>query len=212
MHTHHFSSPQISPDKNIVLTGFMGTGKTTIGQLLADRLDRRFVDMDTLLTEHFGQPIAAVFSQQGESVFRTAERTLCRQLAEERGLVISTGGGALVDPLNRQVFAATGVLLCLTATVEEILHRVESNDERPLLGERTARHERITTLLARRREAYEAIPYQVDTTGFTPTQIVEQVLAALAADAEAPGMTRLPVCLPTEQYDLCLGDGLLAHA
>jgi shikimate kinase / 3-dehydroquinate synthase len=199
-------------NKNIILTGFMGTGKTTIGRLLADRLDRRFVDMDVLLESHFGKPISTVFAAEGESVFRDAERALCAQLAQEQGLVISTGGGALVDPANQTTLGQTGVLLCLTATVDEILTRIEAAEDRPLLGERSARRQRITTLLHTRRDAYGTISHQVDTTSRTPEAIIEQVLTALAADAEAPGMSVLPVRTPDGQYDICLGDGLLHHA
>ena len=198
--------------RNIILTGFMGTGKTTIGRLLADRLDRRFVDMDVLLENHFGKPISAVFAEEGEPVFRSAERALCAQLAQEQGLVISTGGGALVDPANRAVLGQTGVLLCLTATVDEILRRIEAAEDRPLLGERSARRQRTAPLLHTRRDAYGAIPHQVDTTGRTLEVIIDQVLAALTADAEAPGMSVLPVRTPVDQYDICLGDGLLHHA
>ena len=199
-------------ERNIILTGFMGTGKTTVGRLLAERLDRRFVDMDLLLETQFGKPISAVFAEEGEPVFRDAERTLCAQLAQERGLVISTGGGALVDPANRAALGQTGMLLCLTATVDEILRRVETAEDRPLLGERSARRQRIATLLHARRDAYGAIPHQIDTAGRTPEAIINQVLAALAADGEAPGMSVLPVHTPEGQYDICLGDGLLRHA
>lgn len=206
---HHIRFLQ---NTNIILTGFMGTGKTTVGRLLAERLGRRFVDMDTLLETQFGKPISSVFAEEGEPVFRAAERALCVQLAQEQGLVISTGGGALVDPANRAVLGQTGVLLCLTATVEEILQRIEAADDRPLLGERSARRERIASLLQSRRDAYGAIPHQVDTTGRTPEQIVVQALVELEAAAEAPGMSVLPVRTPEGQYGICLGDGLLRHA
>jgi shikimate kinase / 3-dehydroquinate synthase len=198
--------------KNIVLTGFMGTGKTTIGRMLAQRLARRFVDMDAELEAHFGKPIAAVFADEGEPYFRAAERRLCEQLADEQGLVISTGGGALVDPANRTTLGRTGVLLCLTATADEILRRVGGAADRPLLGDPRERHARVLSLLRGRRDAYGAIPHQIDTTGRTPVEIVEAVITALAADAEAPGLTCIPVRTAGEAYDLCIGDGLLLHA
>ncbi len=197
--------------KNIILTGFMGTGKTTIGRLLADQLARPFVDMDAELTRQFGKPIATVFAELGEPAFRQAERALCQRLANQSGLVVSTGGGALVDAENRATFGASGTLICLTADAEEILRRVESNDERPLLGERTDYRQRITTLLASRQAAYGAIPHQIETSGISCEQVVERVLAAVASDAEVSGMTRLPVRTAQENYDICLGDGLLAH-
>lgn len=199
-------------DKNIVLTGFMGTGKTTIGRLLAEHLQRPFVDMDAELEAHFGKSIAAVFAAEGEAYFRAAERTLCEQLAQERGLVISTGGGALVDPANRAVLGQHGVLICLTATVDETLRRVEAVDDRPLLGDRAERRQRAAGLLRDRRDAYGAIPHHLDTSGHTPEELLARILTILADDAEAPGMTRIPVRTPAEQYDICLGAGVLAHA
>jgi 3-dehydroquinate synthase len=197
---------------NIILTGFMGTGKTTIGQALAGRLGRTFVDMDTRLESHFGKPIAQVFAQEGETVFRAAESALCRQLAQEQGLVVSTGGGALVNPQNRQILGETGVLICLTATVDEILRRVEAADDRPLLGDRAERRARIEPLLRSRRPAYEAMSHQIDTSGRTPEEVVTLVLDALAGESEAPGMTRMAVHAPAGDYDICIGDGLLAQA
>lgn len=200
-------------ETNIVITGFMGTGKTTIGQMVANRLDRRFVDMDTQLEAHFGKPISAVFADDGEAAFRVAEAQLCSQLAQEAGLVISTGGGALVSPGNRAALSEQGVLICLTASVDAILERVEANNERPLLpGDRADRAQRIRDLLHDRRHAYAAISHQVDTSGRTPDEIVEAIIMTLAAETEAPGMTRIPVREPGGSYDICLGTGLLAQA
>jgi len=199
--------------KNIILTGFMGTGKSTIGYLLAERLHRRFVDMDDQLVAHFGKPIADVFAQEGEPFFRAAEQQLCQQLAAETGLVISTGGGALVNPQNRQTFAQSGVLICLTATVDEILRRIEQAHDRPMLpGNLDERRHRVRSLLHERRQAYAAIPHQVETTGLSPDQIVTRLLDVLAAEVEAAGMTRIRVQGPTEAYHICIGDGLLQQS
>lgn len=199
-------------EKNIVITGFMGTGKTTVGRLLAERLDRRFVDMDTQIEDHFGKPIPRIFAEDGEPAFRVLEAQLCAHLAQEQGLVLSTGGGALVNSGNRQVLSETGVLICLTATVDTILERVESNSDRPLLpGTREERSRRIRQLLHERRHAYSAIAHQVNTSGRSPAQIVEELLITLDADQEAKGMTRIPVREPGGSYDICLGAGLLAQ-
>jgi shikimate kinase / 3-dehydroquinate synthase len=201
-----------SDSNNIILTGFMGTGKTTIGRLLAAHLDRPFIDMDDQLAAHFGKPIREVFAQDGEGVFRTAEAQLCTQLAQQSGLVISTGGGALVSAENRASLGATGVLLCLTANVDEILHRVATTGERPLLNvPELEQRQRIRYLLASRRAAYGAIPHQIDTTGYSPEAIVEQILATLAGNAESSGMTRLVVRGPSEEYHICIGEGILAQ-
>jgi 3-dehydroquinate synthase len=199
--------------QNIVITGFMGTGKSTVGSLLAERLGRPYVDMDALLAQQFGKPIAAVFAEEGEEAFRAAEAALCEELAAEQGLVISTGGGALVNERSRNALGATGMLVCLTASEGEILRRLGGATDRPLLpGEEDEKRKRIRTLLGVRRAAYGAIPYQIDTDGRTPQQIADQVIAAAADHAEAPGMQRLPVRAPEGTYDLCLGEGILAAA
>jgi len=208
------SQNRTSPShKNIILTGFMGTGKTTVGALLAERLGREFVDMDSQIEAHFGKSIPEVFADEGEATFRVAEAQLCQQLSERQNLVISTGGGALVNPHNRHALAESGVLICLTATVDEIARRVAEMQDRPLLDVSAAeRRQRIRDLLHERRQAYATIPQQVDTTGRTPADIVEAVLDTLDAEREIPGMTRIPVRSPDGSYHICIGEGVLAHA
>lgn len=199
--------------KNIVITGFMGTGKSTVGQLVAARLGRRFVDMDDILTQRAGKPISAIFAEEGEAEFRRAEAALCVELTQEQGLVISTGGGALVSAENRNALSASGVLICLNASADEILRRLAAATDRPLLGdELAAREERVRTLLTQRRAAYAAIPYQVDTEGRSAEAVAALVEQAAQADAELPGMVRIPVAAPEGAYDICLGEGVLAAA
>lgn len=191
----------------------MGTGKTTVGQLLAERLDREFIDIDTQIEAHYGKPISQVFADEGEPHFRVTEARLCQQLAEQNGLVISTGGGALVNSGNREVLAQSGVIICLTATVDEILRRVDEMGVRPLLNNSPEeRRQRIRNLLHERRHAYAAIAHQADTTGRTPAEIVDALFQTLAAEQEVSGMTRIPVQNPLGSYDICLGEGLLEHA
>ncbi|HXF62445.1 MAG TPA: shikimate kinase, partial [Caldilineaceae bacterium] len=200
-------------DRNIVITGFMGTGKTTIGRLLAERLGRPFVDMDEQIEARFAKPIPRIFAEDGEAAFRVAEAQLCHQLAQEQGVVLSTGGGALVNPSNRHALAQRGVIICLTATVDTILERIQQADNRPLLpGDLEERRQRIRQLLHERRHAYAAIAHQVDTSGRTPAQVVDDLLLTLQAEAEAPGMTRIPVREPSGSYDICLGEGLLEQS
>lgn len=139
---------------NVVLTGFMATGKSTIGRLLARALGYEWVDTDAVIEAKHG-PIPEIFMAEGEQAFRQLERDLAAELAGRDGLVISTGGGMMLDPANRAVLGGSGRVFCLTAEPGEILSRVEGQDgpPRPLLSG-GAPSARIEELLAERVEAY----------------------------------------------------------
>ena len=109
---------------NIILTGFMGTGKTAVGREVAARLGRPFVDLDDLIVQRAGKAIPEIFAQDGESAFRALEAATCGEMAAPAGLVIATGGGAVVNPANREALAAGGTVICLEADLETILQRV----------------------------------------------------------------------------------------
>ena len=167
--------------QNIVLSGFMGVGKTQVGQAVAAKLGRPFIDMDEILEEHFGMSIPAVFETQGETVFRKHESLLSRELAQQEGLVISTGGGALVSETNRQAFARNGFLVCLQCDLDEIMRRVSKAKNRPMLEGDDLRN-RIATLLEKRKAAYEEISHQIDTTRLTVDQAAEAIVALWRAE------------------------------
>ncbi len=121
-------------DDNIILTGFMGTGKTTTGRLLAARLGREFVDTDELIVARDGRAIADIFNEDGETHFRELEAAVAQELARRRGLVVATGGRLMLDPANATALGATGPVFCLTAEPEDILGRVAATGgKRPLL-------------------------------------------------------------------------------
>jgi shikimate kinase/3-dehydroquinate synthase len=187
---------------NLIITGFMGTGKSEVGREVARRLGWELVDMDVLIEERGGMTIAEMFAQRGEEFFRQQERQLCQELAQRRGLVIATGGGALIPEENRQALGASGLLVCLTCDVEEIVQRLAQAEGRPLLKV-ADRRERIKALLAQRREAYSRIPHQIDTTGLTVEEVAEKVIGLL--------VKRIPVRTPTGSYEIHLGEGLLTR-
>lgn len=169
---------------HIILTGFMGTGKTEVGRRLARLLGRTFVDTDRLVETTAGRTVAEVFASEGETGFRARERAAIAEACALPEAVLATGGGALIDPENRRRLAAAGPIVCLTATPEEILRRIGSAQSRPLLaGSRTdaERLERIRGLLAARSAAYAAVSHTVETTGLTVDQVVERVRTAVEA-------------------------------
>lgn len=164
---------------NVVLTGFMGTGKSTVGRLLAGRTGRAFVDTDAIIEDRHG-PIPEIFATQGEAAFRQMEREVAAELAALDGLVIGTGGRLLLDPVNAEVLGRTGRVFCLTASVDTILQRVAPDGDaagRPLLAGADVR-ERITALLVDRAPGYAAFE-QVDTDGRTPAEVVDEVVRRL---------------------------------
>jgi shikimate kinase len=162
----------MSNDRNIVITGFMGTGKTTVGRRVAELLQRPFIDTDEEIVRRTGRTIPDIFAHDGESNFRHIERRMSRFLAAQRGYVIATGGGMLVDESNLEVMLASGLVICLNATPEAIMQRLKDDPiERPLLkGD-------WRTLLEKRRVAYASIPNQLDTTGKTPDEIAGEIVA-----------------------------------
>jgi 3-dehydroquinate synthase len=203
---------------NIILTGFMGTGKTAVGREVAAQLGRPFVDLDDLIVARAGKPIPRIFAENGEPAFRALEAALCQELAAPAGLVIATGGGAVLDPANREALAAGGILICLEADVATILARLEGADDRPLLAT-SNRRPRIVELLEQRAAAYAAVPHHLDTTGLSIAAAAERVLG-IAAGLPEGGHRHLvtlspchPVTLsPAAGYDVLIADGLLAQA
>jgi shikimate kinase/3-dehydroquinate synthase len=198
-------------DENLILTGFMGAGKTCVGEELARRLGREFVDMDRVIEARQGMAVADIFAGRGEVHFRRLEADLCRELAARTGIVVATGGGTLLPAANREILSASGPAVCLSASPDEILSRLEAATDRPLLdaGDRQGR---IAALLAERTPGYGRIPLQVDTTGLTVSQVADRVLALVSRQAEAAPVSPIPVRYPGGEYPVHLGRGLLAQA
>lgn len=160
----------------IVLTGFMGTGKSTVGRLLAQRLDYEWIDTDDLIERRHG-PIAEIFRTQGEAGFRSCERSVIADLVGDAGRVISTGGRLMLDPEN-VASLQHAIVFCLTADIDTIVARTGGDGiVRPLLGD-DDRRDRVATLLDERAVAYAAFE-QVPTTGLTPEEVVTDILTRL---------------------------------
>lgn len=165
--------------ESIVLTGFMGTGKTTVGRLLAERLGFDFVDTDQMIEADHG-PIPLIFAEQGEEAFRAIERSLAAELATRQSTVIATGGRFMLDDANASALGSIARVFCLSAPLAVILERVlgDGTAHRPLLdGDDPAG--RIDTLLTERAAAYEGFE-QVDTAGRTPSDIADDIAGRLS--------------------------------
>jgi 3-dehydroquinate synthase len=169
---------------NIVLTGFMGTGKTTVGKLVAEMTGRPFLDTDDQIVGRAGMSIPEIFVTLGEARFREIEKEVCRDLASQDGLVVATGGGMLVDEENRALMESSALVVCLNAAPDAIEERVGRDNQRPLLKSDWK------SLLEHRRAVYATISYQVETTGKSPEQVAQEIVALLHTEwlnVDAPG-------------------------
>jgi shikimate kinase len=179
----------------LILTGFMATGKSSVGPMVARRLGWEFVDVDHVIVARAGKPVARIFADHGEAHFRRLEREAVAHLTSDQRRcphchgphpeVISTGGGALVDEANCAALKRVGVIVCLTARPEVIAARVErSKTKRPKLtegGKPTL--ERVRELMRERADAYARADVQVDSSDFTVEQLTDHVIAAFGIHA-----------------------------
>ncbi len=202
------------PAAAVSLAGFMGAGKSVVGRRLAARLGLAHLETDDLIEAATGRSITELFAQEGEARFREYERAAVREATSRRGVVISTGGGALTQPENLPLLRAAGPLICLTASPETILERTRTATHRPLLSG-ADRETAVTTLLAERAPAYAAADYAVATDGLSPEEVVEGVIAALRDDPRGVFLLNKPVQVPVEvagaEYTVHVGHGLLEN-
>ncbi len=161
--------------KNIVLTGFMGTGKTEVGRELARVLGWRLIDVDGEIVRSRNMSINEIFGKFGEPEFRDIETETIKEISKKKNVIISTGGGAVLRQENMDILRENGVIVCLSATPETILGRTSSNDERPLLRVNNPL-EKIGELLEFRRPFYEKADIIIDTEEKTPLQVAEEIL------------------------------------
>lgn len=168
---------QMAP--NIILTGFMGTGKTTVGKLLATELGYEFVDTDAMIEARSDMTIANIFAALGEGAFRAMEQEVARELSTQQSLVIATGGRMMLDEVNAYALGKTGRIFCLAATADEIIARVTADEkrvERPLLSVADPA-QRVLDLLEERAPLYGQFE-QITTSEKSPEQVAKQILMA----------------------------------
>lgn len=159
---------------HIVLIGFMGTGKSTVGQLLAQRLGYAVVDMDAEIERREGRLIRDIFAEEGEGAFRKAESdTLSEILSRSEVQIIATGGGAVLAEQNREAMLSNGFVIALTADTADIIQRVGNDPARPLLQGNAA--DRVHKLLLERKHAYDFAHLTLNTTGLTAQQVADKI-------------------------------------
>lgn len=164
--------------RNIVLVGFMGTGKTSVGRVLADRLGWIFSDTDHHVEEKAGMPVSQIFAEQGEEAFRQLETEALQELLGLQNRIIATGGGAVLKEENRRLMEEGGLVVALNAAEEVIVERVREDAARPLLAGNV--EERVRLLMEARRTAYAFAPVQLDTGRLTVQQAAERIIGELA--------------------------------
>ncbi|MBV8141551.1 MAG: shikimate kinase [Verrucomicrobia bacterium] len=165
--------------RNLVLVGFMGSGKSSVGREIARRWAFRFVDTDATIRQRYKKSILDIFTAFGEPVFRDEENRALQDLQNSLQFVIATGGGIVLQPRNLPLLRALGVVLWLTASEEIIWERVSRNQNRPLLQTENPRLT-ISNLMAARSPLYGAVAdLTVDTSGLTHQQVADRVVEAI---------------------------------
>ena len=164
---------------NVVLIGFMGTGKTSVGKRLAQILGYSFFDTDLEVEKVTGLTITEIFTRFGETRFRAEEILVVKKIAATRNSVIATGGGVVLNPDNVINLKQNGILIWLQATPEKILARTQSDHRRPLLKKRKS-ISLISSFLEQRSLFYQqSADYEVDTSALNPDQVVATILSLL---------------------------------
>lgn len=166
---------------NIFLIGPMGAGKSAVGRQLARMLKRRFYDADAEIEVRAGVDIPFIFEKEGESGFRRREREVIDELAQLDGIVLATGGGAVLDPDNRATLASRGFVVYLVASVGQQLERTRASTHRPLLDTPDPAA-RLASLMTEREPLYEGLAaLQVNTDGRQVRDVAMEIRRALAA-------------------------------
>jgi len=177
---------------NIFLVGLMGAGKSTIGRHLAKSLELEFVDSDHEIERRTGASIPLIFDVEGEAGFRQREKKIIDELTQRSGIVLATGGGAVLDPENRACLRERGTVIYLYATVDQLLARTAKDRNRPLLQTPDPRGRLQELLLARDALYREVADAVVDTGGRTARSAEKEILAKIREPERAKRQSKPP--------------------
>lgn len=168
--------------RNLFLVGPMGAGKSTIGRQLADLLKMQFFDSDREIEERCGASIDWIFDIEGEDAFRERERKMIEELTEKSGIVLATGGGAILSPESRERLSARGTVIYLRATIDQQVERTEKDTRRPLLQVEN-RREKIEELAQERERLYcDVADIVIDTDSGTVRSVANSIVKLLEED------------------------------
>ncbi|TDX45410.1 shikimate kinase [Orenia marismortui] len=160
---------------NISLIGFMGTGKSTIGHKLAERLNYKFIDLDEEIVKIDGRPIPTIFAENGEKYFRDLESKATAEISKDNNQVIATGGGIVLRPKNIEYLKSKGIVVLLEASAEVIFERTQHDNNRPLL-EVADPLAKIKTMMEERADKYNCTEHQIDTTALSVEEVIEEII------------------------------------
>lgn len=171
----------LAKTRNISLVGFMGTGKTSVGKALGRQSSRNVIDVDQWIENRTRRKIRDIFEHEGEPRFRVLEKEAIAEIARLEGVVITTGGGAVLDPANVEALKKCGWLVALSAKPETIFERVKDSRHRPLLqtGATAETRQEIVRLLSARAPFYAKADYTFETDGLSPEQVAQLILETL---------------------------------
>ena len=169
--------------KNIVLTGFMGTGKTEASKLLAEKLKIKRLCLDDMIGWRVGKPIPEIFKEDGEEYFRKIESEIVTAVSKDKNVVIDAGGGAIINENNYKHLKEHGVIFCLTASVDVIIQRTQGYTHRPLLDAEDPRN-KIVQLLKERQKFYIKADHTIDTTNLTSGDVADKIIEHMKASDE----------------------------
>jgi shikimate kinase len=167
--------------KNLVLIGFMGSGKSTVGKIVSGELKMNFVDLDRWIEAREGISISEIFKHQWEDAFRELEAMAVKEIAQSNNQVIATGGGVVLRKSNLDLLMQTGILVHLRIDAKTAFARTQGHSHRPLLGDGDAA-KRIEQLLEERQSLYDAIPNCVQSVGRSMREVVADVVRIYLAN------------------------------
>lgn len=160
---------------NIILVGFMGTGKSVVGKELAKKLNKDFVELDDIIETREKMPIKDIFEKKGEPYFRRVEKKVVKEASLKDNTIISAGGGAIIDEENFKNLKNSGTIICLKASPETILKRTKGLKTRPLLNVQDPKKQ-IEELLKKRKPCYSKADFSIETDNLSIKQVVEEIL------------------------------------